>query len=172
MATFSNNFFLERKSENIQDNDSTKMWTKKWNKYFSFVINDQTTFMYQFKLRTSNNSYAFFNCLLHQNQQISLILSKQLKFSSKSKYCSSMHLKKRSTILKKLGFELKQKKAQYRKAQYKKLKIYFLVNSKPTKKSAVQYHFFPFQISHLTTIWNINHFICTSTCRFSNLHSY
>ena len=85
MATFSNNFFLERKSENIQDNDSTKMWTKKWNKYFSFIINDQTTFMYQFKLRTSNNSYAFFNCLLHQNQQISLILSKQLKFSSKSK---------------------------------------------------------------------------------------
>merc|ERR1711895_176522 len=80
-------------------------------KYFSFVINDSTTFMYQFKLRTSNNSYAFFNCLLHQNQQISLILSKQLKFSSKSKYCSSMHLKKRSTILKKLGFEIKQKSA-------------------------------------------------------------
>ena len=66
--------------------------------------------MYQFKLRTSNNSYAFFNCSLHQNQQILLILSKQLKVSSKSKYCSSMHLKNFSTILKKLEFELKQKK--------------------------------------------------------------
>merc|ERR1712030_125932 len=85
-------------------------------KYFSFVINDSTTFMYQFKLRTSNNSYAFFNCSLHQNQQISLILSKQLKVSSESKYCSSMHLKNFSTILKKLEFELKQKKSAVQKS--------------------------------------------------------
>ena len=138
------------------------MWTKKWNKYFSFIINDSTTFMYQFKLRTSNNSYAFFNCSLHQNQQILLILSKQLKVSSKSKYCSSCIWKTSVQFQRNQDLSLNKFKSAVQKTEN-------IFSCKLQAKSAVQYHSFPFQISHLTIIWIINHFICTSTCRFSNM---
>ena len=128
MATFSNNFFLERKSENIQDNSSTKMWTKKWNKYFIFVINDQTTFMYLFKIENFK-------------QILTLFLIAYFTYHGGTNFCffSTIFCFRRtifcfsSTIF--CFFQTKKRNT--------KQKLYFRVNSKHTKKAQVLILTFP-----------------------------